>query len=398
METEVLERIQSMKLTTDEDEVMAIRPVRRDKILEEFSLSLIGRFLTSKSINFRAAKNLIRSMWKLGDDLRIVELGDGIFQFKFSLESQMAWVWNNSPWCFDNHLLALRRWEKGITVRTVTFTHQPFWIQVWGLPFDLITEEAGRDIGSGIGKLVEVDCKAFQTEQSRFLRIRVEVPLDKPLRRGGPVISPEQDEVRVAFKYERLVGWCFTYGKIGHDHKECPSSDAAGDGEKLYGEWLKAGVRVRHDGMPGRQPPSQWEQSYAPTRNKNRESVPPTVEPAKTVEPDTAVNAQSDMIQETEMANPRFTEQQIRSKKSIHSLFYAPQLDTTNEPVTKTCHSQPHLCEADRNNVLVTNKAHSTPNLCETENHGEELFSVPISYGTTETQTKTLVTHPREPK
>ena len=150
--------------------------------------------------------------------------------------------------------------------------------------------------------------------------------------------------------------------------------------------------------MPGRQPPSQWEQSYAPTRNKNWESVPPTVESAETVEPDTAVNAQSDMIQETEMANPRFTEQQIRSKKSIHSLFNALQLDKTNEPITKTCHSQSHLCEADRNNVLVTNKAHSTPNLCETENHGEELFSVPISYGTTETHTKTLVTHPREPK
>ena len=67
-----------MKLTTDEDEVMAIRPVRRDKILE-FSLSLIGRFLTTKSINFRVAKNLIRAMWKLGDDLRIVEMGDRIF-------------------------------------------------------------------------------------------------------------------------------------------------------------------------------------------------------------------------------------------------------------------------------------------------------------------------------
>ncbi|XP_075674929.1 uncharacterized protein At4g02000-like [Castanea sativa] len=215
----------------DEDKVMTIRPVRRDKILEEFSLSLIGCFLTSKSINFRAAKNLIRSMWKLGDDLRIVEMGDEIFQF--------------NPWCFDNHLLALHRWEKGMTVRSVTFTHQPFWIQVWGLPFDLITEEAGRDIGRGIGKLVEVDCKAFQTEQSRFLRIRVEVPLDKPLRRGGPVVNPEGDEVRVAFRYERLARWCFNYGRIGHDHKECPSTDLTEDGEKPYREWLKAGTRER---------------------------------------------------------------------------------------------------------------------------------------------------------
>ena len=181
-------------------------------------------------------------------------------------------------------------------MRSFPFTHQPFWIQVWGLPFDLITEEAGRDIGNGIGKLVEVDCKAFQTKQSRFLRIRVEVPLDKPLCRGGPVISPEGDEVRVAFRYERLVGWCFTCGKICHNHKECPSTDAAGDREKLCGEWLKAGACVRHDGTPGRQPPSRREQSYAPTRNENRESVPPTVEPAETMEPDTALNAQSDMV------------------------------------------------------------------------------------------------------
>ena len=98
------------------------------------------------------------------------------------------------------------------------------------------------------------------------------------------------------------------------------------------------------------------------------------------------------------MANPRFTQHQIRSKKSIHSSFNAPQLDKTNESVTNTCHSQPNLCKADINNDLATNKAHSTPNLCETENHGEELFSVPIRYGAIETHTKTLVTHPYEPK
>ena len=97
MESEVLERIQSMKLTTEEDEVMAIRPVRWDKVMEEFSLSLIGRVLTSKPINIRATKNLLRAMWKLGSDLKIVEVGDGLLQFKFTLESQLMWVWNNSP-------------------------------------------------------------------------------------------------------------------------------------------------------------------------------------------------------------------------------------------------------------------------------------------------------------
>lgn len=69
-----------------------------------------------------------------------------------------------------------------MTARSVTFTHLLFWVQVWGVPFDLITEEAAQDIGRGLGKVIEVDCKALKTDQARFLRIKVEVPLDKPLR------------------------------------------------------------------------------------------------------------------------------------------------------------------------------------------------------------------------
>ena len=42
MEVDVLDRIQKMKLTMDEDEAMTIRSIKRDKILEEFSLNLVG--------------------------------------------------------------------------------------------------------------------------------------------------------------------------------------------------------------------------------------------------------------------------------------------------------------------------------------------------------------------
>nr|POF16038.1 hypothetical protein CFP56_45027 [Quercus suber] len=190
MDADFLERIQRMQLTTEEDETITIRPVRRQEILDEYSLSLIEKFLTTKLINLRAVKNLLRSTWKLRDDLKIVEVKDRLLQFKFTLESQLLWVWNNGPWCFDNHVLVVRRWEKGKTTR-------------------------------GLKKIIEVDCKAFNFDQPRFLRIRVEIPLDKPLQWGGPVVRSKGDEVRVAFRYECLVGWCFACGRIRHDEKEC---------------------------------------------------------------------------------------------------------------------------------------------------------------------------------
>ena len=102
-------------------------------------------------------------MWKLGDNLKIVDISDGRLQFKFSMESQLSWVWNNGPWCFDNQILALQRWEKGMTTRTVSFTHIPIWVQAWGLLFDLINEEAGQDIGRGLGKFIDMDFKASKS-------------------------------------------------------------------------------------------------------------------------------------------------------------------------------------------------------------------------------------------
>ena len=79
--------------------------------------------------------------------------------------------------------------------RLVTFSDIHIWIQVWGLPFDLINEEVGWNIGKGQGQVVEVDKKTFSLDQARFIRVRVAIPIDKPIRCGGYVANPEGDQV-----------------------------------------------------------------------------------------------------------------------------------------------------------------------------------------------------------
>ena len=103
-----------------------------------------------------------------GQDLKITNVGDRLIQFKFAMESQLLWVVNNGPWSFDNHILLLRHWEKGMTAFSVQFMHIPIWVQVWRLPFDLINVEGGRDIGNGIGHVVDIDCKAIHLNKPVF--------------------------------------------------------------------------------------------------------------------------------------------------------------------------------------------------------------------------------------
>ena len=112
MDSDFIERIQNITLTEEEGEVITVGGTHRDKILEECSLSLLGRFLTTHSHNQGAAKSLIRSVWKMGSDLKIVDVGSGLFQFKFALESQLKWVIHNGPRSFENHPLVLRGWER----------------------------------------------------------------------------------------------------------------------------------------------------------------------------------------------------------------------------------------------------------------------------------------------
>nr|POF23150.1 uncharacterized protein CFP56_63612 [Quercus suber] len=240
MDQEVVNILSSLKLTKEEEEDIVIDSSHISGILEECSLSLFRRLLSDHHQNLRALKNILKAAWKMGSDLRIVEVGNNILQFKFGSRCQLEWVEKNGPWNFENNLLLLYRWRKGMTAKNISFPHSPFWVQIWGLPFENMTKENGRDIGSKIGRVLEVDKIAVLADQAKFLRVRVEVQIDKPLRRGGYVKNVEGGRFWVDFRYEKLPTFYYRCGILGHDKKHCQASSLEQSAGKQYGEWLKA--------------------------------------------------------------------------------------------------------------------------------------------------------------
>lgn len=252
MEQEVLDNFQKLQLTKEDADDIVVTNVTRAELIEECSLSLFGCLLTNRQQNQRALKNTLKTTWNMGLDLRIVEVENNILQFNFGSLCQLEWVERSGSWNFDNNLLILCQWRKGLTTSNISFTRAPFWVQVWGLPFEYMFEDAGKDIGSRLGKVLEVDKRSLQVEQAKFMRIRVEIPIDKPLRRGGNITNTKGKRCSIIFRYERLPIFCYICGILGHDDKHCHMSQIEGLKERQYGEWLRARGVVRSGSEKGK--------------------------------------------------------------------------------------------------------------------------------------------------
>ena len=60
MEDDVINTLENMKLTTNEEEVISISDEGREAKIESCSLSLIGKFLTCRSFNKRATQGTLK--------------------------------------------------------------------------------------------------------------------------------------------------------------------------------------------------------------------------------------------------------------------------------------------------------------------------------------------------
>ena len=90
MAKEVIDSLENMKLTEEEEETITITEEARLPEIESCILSLIGKFLTCKPFNKSATQNMLRKAWGIEKGVQIVEVGSNLFQFKFKTEL----IWN----------------------------------------------------------------------------------------------------------------------------------------------------------------------------------------------------------------------------------------------------------------------------------------------------------------
>ena len=109
----------------------------------------------------------------------------------------------------------------------------PFWSHVWG---------SWERIGKKIGHYISNDQKVGLTKQVKYLRIRVAIPIDKPLRKGGGgglLPSFWMWESLGSLKVWKITVFLLRRGVLGYEECSCLEKNPREETPQ-FGEWLRA--------------------------------------------------------------------------------------------------------------------------------------------------------------
>ncbi|KAJ1376237.1 Zinc knuckle CX2CX4HX4C [Sesbania bispinosa] len=163
--------------------------------------TLVGRILAAKSLNRNAVKEILSKAWNVQEEINISDLGPNIFLFNFS--------------------------DRKIATRVLKRGHGLLWgiYSAYNTGFqkpqsdDL--QECYKACSQCRGSPVRGKPYLNGTLIRPFFRVRVLVNVKKPLITGFWVPRKDLPRTRVMVRYEKLQGFYYSCGIIGHDKRKC---------------------------------------------------------------------------------------------------------------------------------------------------------------------------------
>lgn len=139
-------------------------------------------------------------------------------------------LWNRL-WSFDRNHLVLDRVSGEEQPLNLNMHYGVFWVRIYDIPLMLGLEMITKKIRKVLRAFEEMDRNKGH-RNGRFMKIKVTLDLNKPLKKGTMVRFKDKTHIDF-FKYERLLTFCFMCGRISHQLKDCKAlGDLSEEGYK----------------------------------------------------------------------------------------------------------------------------------------------------------------------
>ncbi|KAF4399426.1 hypothetical protein G4B88_022509 [Cannabis sativa] len=208
-------------LDEEEEFVTELEEDASDEVEYDDRWCLIGKLLSGKISDYQVFQNIIADLWKPGKGMYVKILEQNRFLFQFYHEIDIDRVITGSPWTYDRKQLLIERLRPGDNPRTKPIHHLDLWVQIHNLQPGFKTDNVVRQAAKYMGSFLETDLNNFKGVWREYLRVRVRMNTDLPLKRRMKFRRVGGETFYANFKYERVPTFCFICGIMGHSERFC---------------------------------------------------------------------------------------------------------------------------------------------------------------------------------
>ncbi|KAL0437442.1 UNVERIFIED_CONTAM: hypothetical protein Sradi_0452100 [Sesamum radiatum] len=203
---------------------------------------IVAKILCEKPLNNNAVKTTLAKAWGISPRTHINVVSQSTLVFLLDSEEDRRRIWRQSPWSFRAHLVVSQPWLPEEALDEVNLTRFQIWAQVIGLPVILVNKKTAQSVGNMIGKFICTDLSTESHRWRRALRIRIELSIEDSLKDHVIFKAPENRDLVLELRYERLSDFCHVCGLVGHKLNSCPEKPQITSTDNhpfKFGPWIK---------------------------------------------------------------------------------------------------------------------------------------------------------------
>ncbi|KAK8491133.1 hypothetical protein V6N12_055243 [Hibiscus sabdariffa] len=228
-----LNQFNDLDFTYEEQGAVFIPTIPWDSLKEDSPLIIIGKLISSNTIDDNAVVRAFQGIWKHDKVVSIILLKPSYYRIKFPTEYIQNDILAQGPWTFKGDWLALASLNPEYSIDDYIFLTMNVWIRIHGIPSVLMDDDdtanhTSHSLGNMIGEVVKVDTRRIDLNMIDYLRIGIILDVTKPVHRcvaiGGSGPSPKL----CPLQYECLPTLCHGCGIIGHALEHCSIRYLAG--------------------------------------------------------------------------------------------------------------------------------------------------------------------------
>jgi hypothetical protein len=183
----VADLLQKMNLTAEEGTVAKFSDDEEDMDAAVVEWELVGKVLSPSTLHINTIRGAMTRAWgnPYGMKLRSIgERGDNLFVVEFASKLDMDRVLAGTPWVVGKHAVIMKEYDEKMRPSEICFDQMDIPVRILNLPLGWMNEHRGTRAMKLLGDVRQMDIDEDGKASGAFLRARVSVVINKPIKRG----------------------------------------------------------------------------------------------------------------------------------------------------------------------------------------------------------------------